>query len=174
MPGMLDPRFAGTVSLVCYHNSEGAMALVLNRLMGTLNVNQVIDNLKSDIHLPEELLRVHMGGPVSPQRGFVVHGAELKHADSHGVTPEVAISATTDVLMQLFWHEGTIPWRLTLGCASWGIGQLEDEIRQGVWLAAPASRDLIFARELPMMWPNALQSIGIKQPAMLVSSSGHA
>jgi putative transcriptional regulator len=174
MPGMPDKRFAGTVSLVCYHNAEGAMALVLNRLVGTLNVNQVLDGLKSDINLPEELLRVHLGGPVAPQRGFVLHGAELRHTDSHAVTPEVSISATSDALMELMWHEGVIPWRFTLGCASWTAGQLENEIREGIWLSGPAARDIVFQKELPTMWQHALQSIGISHPEMLVAESGRA
>ncbi len=174
MPGMPDKRFAGTVSLVCYHNAEGAMALVLNRLVGTLNINQVLDNLKSDINLPEELLRVHLGGPVAPQRGFILHGSELRHTDSHHVTPEVSISATSDALMELMWHEGTIPWRFTLGCASWTAGQLEHEMREGVWLSGPAARDLVFHKELPTMWSNALRGIGIAHPEMLVAENGHA
>jgi len=174
MPGMMDARFSGTVSLVCYHNSEGAMALVLNRLVGTLDVNQVLEGLKADLNLPAELLRVHLGGPVAPQRGFILHGAELRHEDSQTVTPEISISATSDVLLQLAWHEGVIPWRFALGCASWAAGQLEHEMRDGIWLTAPGQRDLVFQREIPMIWPNALQSIGIRQPAMLVAESGHA
>lgn len=174
MPGMPDPRFAGTVSLICYHNNEGAMALVLNRLVGTLNITQVLNDLKSDIKMPSDMLRVHLGGPVMQERGFVLHGAELDYKDSHRVTADVSISATSDALLKLFWHEGQIPWRFALGCASWTQGQLENELRAGAWLTAPAPRDLIFQTELPSLWPNALQTIGIKQPAMLVANTGHA
>lgn len=173
MPGMPDPRFQGTVSLVCYHNGEGTMALILNRLVGTVDARQITGSLKSDIKLPSEMLRVHFGGPVMGDRGFIVHGAELDHLDSQRVTHDVSISATTDVLMKLIPH-GQVPWRLVLGCASWVPGQLEAEIRNGSWLTAPATRKLIFQPDLGNLWSNTLQSIGVRSPAMLVTNTGHA
>lgn len=174
MPGMPDPRFAQTVTLLCYHNKDGAMGIVLNRLVGTLRIDQVLDNLKSDIHLPEELLRVHLGGPVSTQRGFILHGGELEHRDSHMITEEISLNATTEALHQLVFHEGRIPWRFALGCASWTAGQLENEIREGAWLTVKAQRELIFNKELPLMWRASLQSAGIAHPEMLVAETGRA
>lgn len=174
MPGMPDPRFAGTVTLICYHNKDGAMGLVLNRLVGTLRIDQVLDDLKSDIQLPEELLRVHLGGPVSTQRGFILHGGELEHRDSHTVTEDISLNATTEALQRLVTQGGRIPWRFALGCASWTAGQLEMEIREGAWITAPARRDLIFTRELPMMWKASLQAAGIAHPEMLVAETGNA
>lgn len=174
MPGMEDPRFAGTVTLICYHNKDGAMGLVLNRLVGTLRIDQVLDELKSDIRLPEELLRVHLGGPVSTQRGFILHGGELNHRDSHQVTADIALNATTEALEKLVQHEGIIPWRFALGCASWTSGQLEEEIRQGAWITVPAKRELIFQKELPLMWRASLKEAGIEHPEMLVAETGNA
>jgi len=177
MPGMTDPRFAGTVSLVCYHNAEGAMALILNRLVGTLTLDQVLDELKSDIRLRPEWLRVHLGGPVATQRGFILHGTELNHPDSHAVTSNISLNATTEGLEKLALQSSSladIPWRFALGCASWAPGQLENEMRLGAWLTAPAPRELVFQRELPLMWQSALHSIGIHEPAMLVAQTGNA
>ena len=173
MPGMPDPRFAGTVSLICYHNTEGTMALILNRLVGTVDARQMLSDLRSDIKLRPDMLRVHFGGPVMGDRGFIVHGSELDHLDSQRVTHDVAISATTDVLMKLIPHQ-QVPWRLVLGCASWVPGQLENEIRQGGWLTAPATRSLIFKPGLANLWSHALQSIGVRQPAMLVANTWRA
>jgi len=174
MPGMPDPRFSGTVMLICYHNKDGAMGLVLNRLVGTLRIDQVLDELKSDIRLPEELLRVHLGGPVSTQRGFILHGGELKHSDSHIVTDDISLNATTEALENLVARGGMIPWRFALGCASWTSGQLEEEIREGAWLTAPARRELIFKKELPLMWKASLIEAGISNPEMLVAETGNA
>jgi len=173
MPGMSDPRFQGTVSLICYHNTEGTMAVILNRLVGTVDARQIMHDLRSDIKLPPEILRVHFGGPVMSERGFIVHGDELNHLDSQRVTPEVAISATTDVLLRLIPHQ-QVPWRLVLGCASWVPGQLENEIRSGGWLTAPATRGLVSQPELASLWSDALRSIGVRHPAMLVAQSGQA
>lgn len=174
MPGMPDPRFTQTVTLVCYHNNEGAMGLVLNRLVGTLRIDQVLDDLKSDIRLPEELLRVHLGGPVATSRGFILHGNELHHQDSHYITDNIALNATTQALENLIARGGVIPWRFALGCASWGAGQLEEELREGAWITAPARRELIFQKELPLMWQASLKAAGIAHPEMLVAETGNA
>ena len=103
----------------------------------------------------------------------ILHGTELNHLDSQDVTRDISISATTDVLLKLI-PQSEIPWRLALGCASWVPGQLENEIRTGAWLTAPATRSLVFDPELPNLWSHALQSIGVKHPAMLVAQSGSA
>lgn len=34
MPGMQDPRFSSTVTLVCEHNDEGALGIIINRPSG--------------------------------------------------------------------------------------------------------------------------------------------
>ena len=31
MPGMVDPNFSTTVTLICEHNDEGALGIVINR-----------------------------------------------------------------------------------------------------------------------------------------------
>ena len=37
MPALRDPRFARTVIFMCAHNDEGAMGLVVNRLIGSIS-----------------------------------------------------------------------------------------------------------------------------------------
>ena len=37
MPGMTDPRFSESVIYLCVHNEDGAMGLVVNKLMGSLS-----------------------------------------------------------------------------------------------------------------------------------------
>ncbi len=149
------------------------MAVILNRLVGTLDAHQMLKGLRSDIQLPKEILRVHFGGPMMGDRGFILHGTELNHLDSQDVTADTAVSATTDVLLKLLPQQ-RIPWRLAIGCASWVPGQLEDEIRSGGWLTAPAPRELIFKPDLANVWTEALHSIGVREPAMLVGNTGHA
>lgn len=173
MPGMPDARFAGTVSLICYHNEHGAMAVVLNRLIGTMKAEQILEKLETSIHWPGETMHVHLGGPMLSDRGFIIHGAGMKHDDSQPITPDLRISATTDVLLQLL-IQGRTPWRLAIGCASWVPGQLEDEIREGGWLTAPATPDLVFQPEIATLREQVLRRIGVRQPAMLVAESGRA
>ena len=61
--------------------------------------------------------------------------------------------------------------RFLLGYAGWGGGQLESELAQGSWLAAPASPQLVFRTEAGRMWEAAIQSLGI-DPSTLIPGAG--
>ncbi|MEJ2258286.1 MAG: YqgE/AlgH family protein, partial [Woeseiaceae bacterium] len=47
MPGMLDPNFSTTVTLVCEHNDEGALGIVINRPT-TLQLRELFEQLSVD------------------------------------------------------------------------------------------------------------------------------
>ena len=53
MPSMGDPRFAKTVIYLCVHDTEGAMGLVINKTLDTLQFPDILDQLgiTSTIHL---------------------------------------------------------------------------------------------------------------------------
>jgi putative transcriptional regulator len=174
MPGLPDDRFAGTVSLVCYHNENGAMGLILNRVIGTLRPNQFLENLKSDLRVSDRTIRVHLGGPVGMGRGFILHDNGLLHQESQAVDDHISVNGTEDALVQLLQSEKSIHWRFALGCASWSPGQIEEELRAGAWVTTPATMDLVFADELPLLWEKAMKAAGIPNPAMLVSNMGRA
>ncbi len=59
-------------------------------------------------------------------------------------------------------------FRLLLGYAGWGAGQLIQEILRNDWLTAPVQSDLIFAPDPEQVWDAALRSVGV-DPAALPS-----
>jgi len=174
MPSMGDPRFARTVIYMCSHNEEGAMGLVINKpypgltfpnLLGQLGIEPTIDN---DII-------VRLGGPVETGRGFVLHSTDYMRQGSVAIDDDLGIglTATLDVLRAI--ATGTGPQRslFALGYAGWGPGQLDAEIQDNAWLAAPADSGLIFESEIDTLWERAVRKIGI-DVAKLASISGHA
>lgn len=174
MPSMGDPRFARTVIYMCSHNAEGAMGLVINKpypgltfpnLLGQLGIEPTIDN---DII-------VRLGGPVETGRGFVLHSTDYMRQGSVAIDDSIGIglTATLDVLRAI--ATGTGPQRslFALGYAGWGPGQLDAEIQDNAWLAAPADSTLIFEPALETLWERAVRKIGI-DVAKLASISGHA
>ncbi|WP_341704658.1 YqgE/AlgH family protein [Ferrovibrio sp.] len=174
MPTMGDPRFARSVIYVCSHNAEGAMGLVINKpypgltfpnLLGQLGIEPTIDN---DIV-------VRLGGPVETGRGFVLHSTDYMRQGSVAIDEEIGIglTATLDVLRAIATGTGPQHSLFALGYAGWGAGQLDTEIQDNAWLAAPADSDLIFAPELDNLWDRAVRKIGI-DIAKLASVSGHA
>jgi putative transcriptional regulator len=174
MPGIGDPRFERALILICAHDQHHAMGLAVNHPVDGLTVPDLLERLgvASDIVAPPDL--VLLGGPVERERGFVVHTDDYQGPSSLEVGGGVALSATRDVL-QAIAHEAERPRRslLALGYAGWGEGQLENEIKQNVWLTCEADEDLIFGSDHIVKWGQALAKIGV-DPKRLSAVAGRA
>jgi putative transcriptional regulator len=103
-----------------------------------------------------------MGGPVERERGFVLHTDDYRAEHSVGVGGGLALTATRDVLEAMASGEGH-PRRaiLALGYAGWGAGQLENEIKENVWLTCEADETLIFGGDHELKWSRALAKLGV-------------
>jgi putative transcriptional regulator len=175
MPGIEDPRFERAVVLICAHNEDHAMGLVVNRPLDDLTVPSVLEKLgvKSQIELPPDL--VLLGGPAERERGFVVHTSDYLCPDTSTVINDsLALTATKDVLEAMASHNRR-PRRamLALGYAGWGAGQLEREIRENVWLTCDPDEALLFGHDFNHKWTMALGSLGVSV-TQLAMESGRA
>ncbi len=173
MPGMKDPRFTRAVVYLCAHNADGAMGIIVNRRFDGLNFSDLLAQL--DIALTPGALDVpiHFGGPVESSRGFVLHSGDYTHPTSMFVSEGVMLSATVDVLKVIADGSGPRKSLLALGYAGWGPGQLDFEIRENVWLNAPANATFVFDHPLSGKWEASIQSLGINFGA-LSGDVGHA
>ncbi len=173
MPSMRDPRFARSVIYVCAHNADGAMGLVVNRLVGSVTFPDLLSQLGIDTEATTEEIKVHFGGPVESGRGFVLHSGEYHHASTLQVAEEMALTATLDILQDI--AKGCGPQRslLALGYAGWGPGQLDSEIQSNGWLNVAADDQLVFDENLDDKWERAIGKLGV-DPALLSSDAGHA
>lgn len=173
-PGMNDPRFAGSLVYLCVHNSDGAMGLIVNKPTPQVRFTDLLTQLDVPHKSPLPDVRVHYGGPVETQRGFVLHSADMTLGDATlRVDDDVAMTASVEVLAAIAGGTGPASSMLTLGYSGWGPGQLEGEIAQHGWLTAPATPDLLFGRAAEYKWNGALKSIGI-DPAILSTTGGRA
>ncbi len=172
MPGMPDPRFAKTLIYVCAHNPEGAMGLVINRALETLNLGGLLAQLGIDAGGVSDQ-PVYFGGPVETGRGFVLHSCDYEHDGTLVVTETVALTATVDILRAIAAGAGPRRHLLALGYAGWGPGQLDNEIRANGWLHVDADDALVFDDEVDAKWDRAMAKIGI-DPRMLSDHAGHA
>ncbi len=144
MPGMADPYFSKTLTLICEHSEKGAIGLVVNKpidvTLGSL-FEQVNIDLQNDALRFES---VHFGGPVLVDRGFVLHqplgdwSSTLKIDDATGLT------TSKDILEAMATGNGPHRVLVTLGYAGWAPGQVEDEIKRNGWLTVRARASLIF------------------------------
>jgi putative transcriptional regulator len=173
MPGMRDPRFAKSVVYMCAHSAEGAMGLVINRILDALTFGDLLEQLGIASPPTERAIHVHFGGPVETGRGFVLHTPDYRQDGTLLVADDVALTATVDILRAIAVGKGPRQHLLALGYAGWGPGQLDGEIRGNGWLHVAADEALVFDRNLDSKWDRAMAKIGI-DPRMLSDAAGHA
>ena len=173
MPQMRDPRFTRSVIYMCAHNAEGAMGLVINRLVGSITFPDMLEQLGIAAGEHGRQIKVHFGGPVDSGRGFVLHSDEYRHEGTVAVVDGMALTATIDILKDIAGGHGPRRCLLALGYAGWGAGQLDAEIQANGWLTVPADADLVFEGDLDGKWERALGKIGVTR-TQLSGESGHA
>ena len=173
MPGMRDPRFARTVVYMCAHSAEGAMGLVINRVLESLTFTDLLEQLGIEGTAVQPSSAVHFGGPVETGRGFVLHSPDDRQNGTLSVADDVSLTATVDILRAIAAGEGPRRHLLALGYAGWGPGQLDGEIRANGWLHVAADEELVFDAGLDSKWDRAIAKIGI-DPRMLSDVAGHA
>ncbi|MCB1542930.1 MAG: YqgE/AlgH family protein [Methylobacteriaceae bacterium] len=181
MPSMPDERFARTVIYMCAHSSEGAMGIVINKKSESVTFPDLLVQLKvidqkAAIRLPPEVegVQVLRGGPMESGRGFVLHSDDFNSGDSTvTIDKGVCLTATLDILRAIADGVGPHHAALALGYASWGPGQLENELLHNGWLTGPADPALIFDAGHEKKYDRALKSMGV-DPGFLSGEAGHA
>ena len=144
MPQLMDPNFSRTVVLLCKHSEDGAFGLVVNRPLVT--TGRVTVNLDPPVSTDREL-QVWVGGPVEPQRSWMLVGEEPDEAEElrgMKIADGLYLSTSPDLLRRLLEPNPPSLARLIVGYSGWGPGQLEAELEESAWLMSDIDRDLIF------------------------------
>ncbi len=175
MPGIGDPRFERALIFVCAHSDEHAMGLTVNRPLDGLNVPELLERLgvKGETAVADQ--PVLAGGPVERERGFVLHTDDFATADSTlPVSDGLALTATREILEAMSDANRRPRYAvLALGYAGWGAGQLEDELKENVWLTCDPDEELLFGSDHDAKWARALEKLGV-DAAKLSALSGRA
>ncbi len=169
-PYLADPRFHGTVIYLCEHSDDGALGLVLNRPLD-IPLGEILEQL--DMEGGELDVPVMSGGPVQPERGFVLHNPDSRWQHSVNVSDQVALTTSRDILQAIGVNEGPDTFLVALGYSGWGEGQLEAELTSNSWLVCRADPGLLFMTEWPQRYAAALAYMGIDL-AQLSETIGHA
>jgi len=168
MPNLRDPNFAETVVLMLEHNKDGAVGLVVNRPFP--GSPHVICSGLGISWLDGSLGDIRLGGPVRTQAGCIVHPPLQKFEDTQVVTPEIAVSTSREALETLVGLPNC-PFRLMLGYAGWGPGQLEREMTEGTWVMAPVTQALLFKTAPELVYDTALAGLGITRHDLVSSNT---
>lgn len=173
MPGLTDPNFARTVTLICEHSTEGAMGIVINRTTD-LRLRDIFGQLNIDTAgAAHGEAPVYLGGPVQGNRGFVLHEPLGAWDATLAVTETLGVSTSRDIIEALAQNHGPARYLVALGYAGWGAGQLEREIAENSWLSGPADHRILFDTPVESRWRAAAELMGVDMNT-LSGEAGHA
>lgn len=170
MPTLNGSIFSHTITYICDHSEDGAMGLVINQ---PLNISMTDIFKQLDIEGDENETPVLCGGPVQPERGFILHSPEKSWSSSLAVSSDIMLTASRDIIEAIASKEGPAKSLVALGYAGWSAGQLEDEISANSWLTLPADCNIVFDTPIEQRWAMVAQNLGIDLN-LISSSAGHA
>lgn len=173
MPGMEDPNFSTTVTLICEHNDDGALGIIINRPL-EIKMSGLFEQLSfSDPDPDAAKSPVLAGGPVGTERGFVLHDKGQSFENTLKVSDEIRLTLSRDVIGAMATGDGPEKSLVAVGYAGWEPGQLENEILANSWLNVPATPELVFDTPFDERWDGAARTLGI-DIASISPDAGHA
>ena len=143
--------FARSVIYLISHNEQGSFGFVINR-PSDFSLSDLLGEEAPEGELPA----VQIGGPVGLDQLFFLHLSQVDEeadAPSSDALPLCGVSSTMPT---------KVPSIAMLGYAGWGPGQLEEELKEDVWLATLANRDVIFNHPIENRYHAALASLGLQ------------
>lgn len=162
MPHMKDPFFGRSVVYISKHNTNGAMGFIINKPFGETD-----EEFMKSLYIDEDNLlsivpTVYFGGPVSVERGVILHTSDYTSRETIKISEDFSITSSKNTLRDIHSREGPKEFRLMLGYAGWLGGQLEREIKNGDWLMQSTNIEFIFRTPDELKWEYAAESLGIK------------
>ena len=159
---MRDPRFARSVIYMVEHSREGAMGLVINRVIGRGSTAKFLHGFGIEAEVELGAILLHYGGPVERGRGLVLHTGDYSDRATKVVDERFSMTTELEVLRAMARGEGPRRTLFALGYAGWAPGQLEDEMSRDDWVLAPADEDLVFDDDMASKWERAMAKVRVR------------
>lgn len=160
-PDLSDPNFDHTVVLMVEHDDQGAFGLVINRRIGMIPVQTLIESMGKEAEASEANVAVHIGGPVQGGAGFILHSPDTMLDDSKLVTPDIAVTSDPAMLDRIADGDGPGVAIAAFGYAGWAPDQLDFEIEHGSWVVIEADSKIVFDVPVDERWQLAFQRYGV-------------
>lgn len=171
---MQDERFKHAIILICDHDENQALGLIINRKINGMDIKNLFSQLDLDDSFVQADFPIFDGGPCQPERGFVIHSSDYKSEDSISIKDGIFLSVSKDILDAISKGLGPKNMLIALGYAGWGKGQLEAEINEDSWIISDIDIEgLCDFDELDDKWYKTYLKLGIDL-SRLSMTSGHA
>ena len=171
-PDLKDGIFDSALVLMCEHGESGAMGFIVNKPT-EFSVREIFEQLgleSADSLDPD--VPVMTGGPVEPQRGFLLSNHPITE-DVIEVLNGLYLASSPDVLPLATNALNQGDAIFILGYSGWSEGQLESEMAANTWINVPWNSDVIFQIPTTDRQRAALAQLGI-DPIQLAQGAGHA
>src|SRR5918993_3356472 len=152
LPNMKDPRFSESVIYIVKHDREGTFGLVINRVLTSAPIEEVLAGFGVDEKGGKGEIAIHYGGPVSPRQGFVLHSDDIVRENSTRLNNGMAITSDPTIIRDISLGKGPRQFLLIVGYAGWAPGQLEGELQHKDWFSIPADKEMIFSKQPEKTW----------------------
>ncbi len=173
MPGMKDPNFKSTVTLICEHTNEGALSIIINRPL-KLKLSNLFNQISvKEINPHSANSPILSGGPIGTERGFVLHNDSHSYENTLAVSEDINLTLSRDIIESIAKGSGPQQSLIAIGYAGWDSGQLEEEMLSNFWLNVQSTPELIFSTPFEDRWYSAARLIGIDL-ANISPEVGHA
>ena len=161
--GMPDPRFQETVIYLVDHDANGAFGLVVNKPSAIGPIAALLDELGIEADEygfdVQGSVTLHYGGPVDPDRGFVLHSADYEVDGTQQVSSGIALTFSSEVLVDIALGQGPRRSLIIFGYSGWGPSQLEGELARGDWTVTDPDPDLVLGTDHESKWRRSLGGI---------------
>lgn len=167
----LNDMFKRSLIYIISHSKDGAMGLIINQIITTNASTKPFTQFASskafeDIETSYASIKsnsIFIGGPVSTERGFVIHSNDYSKNLLCTFPNQVSVSSNLEIFQDIATGNGPKQNLLLMGYTGWEKGQLEKEIENNFWIISSCSKDLIFLENNEEKWNLALTEAGIHE-----------
>ncbi len=170
VPQLGDPNFFHRVIFILHHDSQGAIGLVVNNPLD-LNLGDFAKGQKLACHPDLANLKAYCGGPVNPELGWLLHH-DNSIEERQEILPGLFVSRSRQTLEKLL-ASGKNNFRLMLGYAGWGEGQVTKELKEGAWITATVNPKYIFETPPAETWNTILRDMGVDPTRLALGGGFH-
>ena len=162
---MTDDRFKKSVIVMLDNDEEGAWGLVINKPIGKVPLQFLVNTLQDQKNEKKELYSVEIpifwGGPVDEKQIYILHSMEYKN-DTTKNYKDISITRDYKILFDIAENKGPQKYLIILGYSGWADGQLEGEMEVDHWILSELDSQIIFEEESKNKWPKAYENSFIR------------
>lgn len=163
-PEINDDYFDRSVIYICEHTEQGAMGLMINSPtdLSVMELLAKMDFLMANQRSYDKDQLVLSGGPVSQERGFILHTPTTQpFLHSYPIDEGITLTTSGDILDSFGRIDAPEKFIVCLGCCTWKADQLEQEIARNYWLVSPSNNKTLFETGYLDRWSEANELLGI-------------